>query len=93
MVKTVIISKKRYEKLGYILHPEFDHVLCDNFHSWISHRDSVVVDKINIMFEHLHPSVGKSEMDEFYDKATPEEYERGEEIFYKVTKKNITNHK
>ena len=29
----------------------------------------------------LHPSVGKSEMDEFYDKAsTPEEYERGEKF-------------
>ena len=91
MVKTVIVSKKRYEKLGYILHPEFDHVLCDNFHSWISHRDSVVIDKKDIMFEHLHPSIGKSDMDEFYYKAsTPEEYERGEEIFYKVTKENIT---
>ena len=26
MVKTVILSKKRYNKLGYILHPEFAHV-------------------------------------------------------------------
>ena len=43
------------------------------------------------MFEHFHPSVGKSEMDIFYDEAsTPEEYERGEEIFYNVTKENIT---
>ena len=60
MVKTVILSLKRYKKLGYILHPEFDHVYCDNFHSWISHRDGVVLDRKEIMFEHLHPSLGKS---------------------------------
>ena len=45
MVKTVILSKKRYKKLGYILHPEFSHVYCDNFHTWISHKDDVVIQR------------------------------------------------
>ena len=48
MVKTVILSKKRYKKLGYVLHPDFAHVYCDNFHSWISHRDNVVIQRKDI---------------------------------------------
>ena len=94
MVKTVILSKKRYEKLGYILHPDFSHVYCDNFHSWISHRDSIVLDRKDIMFEHLHPSIGKSEIDEFYLKCnTQDEYNRGERIFQKLTRNSLSSKK
>ena len=90
MVKTVILSKKRYKKLGYILHPEFSHVYCDNFHTWISHRDDVVIHRKDIMFEHLHPSMGKSVPDEFYIKAsTPDEYNKGSKIFHDLIKKNF----
>ena len=90
MVKTVILSKKRYKKLGYVLHPNFKHVYCDNFHTWISHKDDVVIQRKDIMFEHLHPSIGKSEPDEFYIKAaTQEEYERGSNIFHSLVKKNF----
>ena len=43
------------------------------------------------MFEHLHPSIGKSEPDEFYIKAaTQEEYERGSNIFHSLVKKILT---
>ena len=86
MVKTVILSKKRYNKLGYILHPEFAHVYCDNFHSWISHKDDVVIHRKDIMFEHFHPSIGKSEPDKFYINATQEEYDKGSKIFHKLIK-------
>ena len=98
MVKTVILSKKRYKKLGYILHPEFDHLYCDTFHSWISHKDDVVIHRKDIMFEHFHPSVGKSKPDDFYRKtSTQEEFDKGsktfhrliENIFDKTTEKKI----
>ena len=90
MVKTVILSKKRYKKLGYILHPHFAHVFCDNFHTWISHKDDVVIQRKDIMFEHLHPSIGKSEPDKFYINAsTQEEYDKGSKIFYKLIKDNF----
>ena len=90
MIKTVILSKKRYEELGYILHPEFSHVYCDNFHTWISHKDDVVIQRKDIMFEHLHPSMGKSEPDEFYTNAsTEEEYVKGSNIFHNLVKKNF----
>ena len=84
------LSKKRYEELGYILHPEFSHVYCDNFHTWISHKDDVVIQRKDIMFEHLHPSMGKSEPDEFYINAsTEEEYVKGSNIFHNLIKKNF----
>ena len=88
MVKTVILSKKRYKKLGYVLHPEFAHVYCDNFHSWISHRDGVVIQRKDILFEHFHPSIGKSKIDKFYlEASTQEEYDKGENIFHNLVKK------
>ena len=92
MVKTVIMSKKRYNNLGYILHPDFKHVYCDNYHSWISHRDNVVLDRKNILFEHFHPSLGKSDPDEFYINAsTLDEYIKGQKIFLRLTKENLTS--
>ncbi len=94
MVKTVILSMKRYKRLGYVLHPEFEHIYCDNFHSWISHRDSVVLNRKNIMFEHLHPSMGKSKADEFYLKCnTQDQYDLGEKIFQKLAKKLLSKQK
>jgi hypothetical protein len=90
MVKTVILSKKRYKKLGYVLHPEFKHVYCDNFHTWISYRDGVVIHRKDIFFEHLHPSLGKSKVDDFYLKAsTQEEYDNGSFTFHNLIKKNF----
>ncbi|MFL2676799.1 MAG: hypothetical protein CNE97_02875 [alpha proteobacterium MED-G10] len=90
MVKTVILSKKRYNKLGYVLHPNFKHVYCDNFHTWISHKDDVVIQRKNIMFEHLHPSIGKSEADQFYVNAsTQEEYDYGSKVFHNLIKENF----
>ena len=42
------------------------------------------------MFEHLHPSVGKSEPDEFYINAsTQDEYNKGSYIFNSLVKKNF----
>ena len=88
--KTVILSKDRYNKLGYVLHPDFSHVYCDNFHSWISHRDDIVIQRKDILFEHLHPSLGKSKPDEYYLKAsTHEEYYKGEKIFFRLVKENF----
>ena len=43
------------------------------------------------MFEHLHPSVGKSEPDEFYINAsTQDEYNKGSYIFNSLVKKILT---
>jgi len=90
MVKTVILSKKRYKKLGYVLHPNFKHVYCDNFHTWISHKDDVVIKRKDIMFEHLHPSIGKSKIDQFYlNASTQEEYDYGLKVFQNLIKENF----
>ena len=65
-------------------------MFCDNFHTWISHKDNVVIQRKDIMFEHLHPSIGKSEPDKFYINAsTQEEYDKGSKIFYKLIKDNF----
>ena len=87
MIKTIILSKKRYNRLGYVVHPEFVHIYCDEFHSWISHRDDIVIHRKDILFEHLHPTVGKSNLDEYYLKASSQkEYEKGAKIFQRLVK-------
>ena len=49
-----------------------------------------MVHRKDIMFEHFHPSMGKSVPDEFYIKAsTPEEYNKGSNIFHDLIKKTL----
>lgn len=93
IIKGVVVSKKRYEKLGYIFHPELEHLFADDFHSWISYRDDVVIERKDIFLEHLHPLVNndfKEEWDKFYERVnTKEKYEIGGAIFMKLVQDNI----
>jgi len=62
--------------------------LGSNFNNNI--KDDVVIHRKDIMFEHFHPSIGKSEPDKYYiNAATQEEYEKGSKIFHKLIKDNF----
>jgi hypothetical protein len=42
------------------------------------------------MFEHLHPSIGKSKADQFYlNASTQEEYDYGSKVFHNLIRENF----
>ena len=65
-----ILTRARYKAQGYLFHPEFFSMFSDNWFSQKAFEDGVVIDaRDKIIFEHLHPAFGKSEMDETYSRS------------------------
>ena len=65
-----ILTRARYKAQGYLFHPEFFSMFSDNWFSHKAFEDGVVIDaRDKIIFEHLHPAFGKSEMDETYTRS------------------------
>lgn len=60
------LTRKRYEKLGYILHPEFESMYADNHYSKMAHLDGVVISGRHLGFRHNHPMFNRGELDEVY---------------------------
>ena len=85
------MSRARYERLGYMLHPDFDGVFSDNYFDWELRRDQqaglvTVLERQDIQFEHRHPIFGKGQVDEHYAAQNrPEAYQDGEIIFKRLT--------
>jgi hypothetical protein len=63
-----ILTRKRYEKQGYLFHPDFTGVFSDNWFTDCAHRDGVIVPAKDLVFEHAHPVFGKGQMDATYEK-------------------------
>jgi hypothetical protein len=57
-----ILTRVRYLDQGYLFHPDFFSMYSDNWFSECAHRDGVVIDARDVVFEHLHPAFGKAEM-------------------------------
>lgn len=81
-----ILTRKRYEKFGYIFYPKYESMYCDTEFGEVAIRDKVVLYAEYLLFEHYHCDVGKRVRDE-HDlvHASPERYVRGESL-YKLRK-------
>jgi hypothetical protein len=88
-----ILSRARYERLGYVFYPEYESVFADNdFYAHAQH-DKCIIDARYLMFPHRHPLAepgawekradGKwTTRDKVYAAQNrPEAYRTGEEIF------------
>ena len=64
-----ILTRARYLNQGYLFHPDFFSMYSDNWFSECAHRDGVVIDARDVVFEHLHPAFGKAEVDETYARS------------------------
>jgi hypothetical protein len=51
-----VLSRERYERLGYALYPEYESMYCDNDFSEAARHDGVVVDCSDLVFYHNHPA-------------------------------------
>lgn len=61
-----ILNRKRYEKQGYLFHPDFFSVYSDNYFTWAAYKDKVIKEAKHIVFEHQHPVFNKGEWDATY---------------------------
>jgi glycosyltransferase involved in cell wall biosynthesis len=61
-----ILNRKRYDKQGYLFHPDFFSVFSDDYFTWAAYKDKVIKEAKHIVFEHQHPVFNKGEWDETY---------------------------
>jgi hypothetical protein len=61
-----ILGKKYYERFGYIYHPDYISLWCDNEFTEVSERLNKVYKSDKIIIEHKHPAYQKTNYDELY---------------------------
>jgi glycosyltransferase involved in cell wall biosynthesis len=82
-----ILNRKRYEKQGYLFHPDFFSVYSDNYFTWAAYKDGVVKDAKHIVFEHKHPVFNKAEWDKTYLESNAQHnYFKGHGKFLELTR-------
>lgn len=82
-----ILNRARYEKQGYLFHPDFFSVYSDNYFTWCAQRDGVIKDAKHIVFEHKHPVFNKAEWDKTYIESNSQQnYLKGHAKFLELTR-------
>jgi glycosyltransferase involved in cell wall biosynthesis len=82
-----ILNRKRYEKQGFMFHPDFFSVYSDNYFTWAAKKDNVLKDATHIVLEHKHPYFNKGEWDETYTRSnTQQNYIQGHAKFLELTR-------
>lgn len=59
-----ILSRKRYEKFGYLFYPAYESMFCDTEFGDVAIRDGVNIEAMHLLFEHMHPACGKRVRDQ-----------------------------
>lgn len=78
-----ILSRARYERLGYVFYPEYESMYADNDFFEHAQRDGVVIDARGLLFPHKHPlqSLWQVKWDAAYDAQNrPEAYSLGKKV-------------
>lgn len=77
-----IITRERYRKLGYVLHPDYLSMYCDNEAAEHAINDGAFIDARGLLFEHRHFVNAKRQHDGFDDRhSSAERMECGRRIF------------
>jgi glycosyltransferase involved in cell wall biosynthesis len=76
-----ILSRARYERLGYVFYPEYESMFADNDFCEHARQDGVVIDARHLLFPHKHPIVTGEPMDEIYKAQNRKEaYQLGQSL-------------
>ncbi|MBI4485349.1 MAG: hypothetical protein HY655_05005 [Acidobacteria bacterium] len=75
-----ILTRKYYDRYGYILYPGYHGLCSDNEFTIQARRDGVVRPARHIVFEHRHPDRGLAPMDEIYARQKAH-YKEAQELF------------
>lgn len=77
-----ILTRKRYERFGYVFYPEYESIYADCEFTDVARRDGVVVDARHLVFEHRHPTTCKAPWDEVYwEQNHPARVARGAALY------------
>lgn len=79
-----IMDKKYYDRTGYIYHPSYISLWCDNEAMEVAKRLGRYFYTNLMIFDHYHPAFGKGVRDEQYKRT---------EAFYQLDKKNFDRRK
>ena len=58
-----ILTRKRYQRFGYIFYSLYQSLFCDTEFSAVAMADEVILDARHLLFEHRHFSAGKRSQD------------------------------
>ena len=85
-VAIVIMNGARYKYLGYMLHPDFKSMYCDDWHGWLSRQDGVLVDvRDKIKVKHNHWGAGLRQPDAAdVTHSFPQRYIDGQAVFERL---------
>jgi hypothetical protein len=77
-----ILTRKRYERFGYVFYPSYESMFCDTELGTVAYRDGVVIEAKHLLFEHMHCDCGKRAKDE-HDvvHGSKDRWNRGEMLF------------
>jgi hypothetical protein len=77
-----IMTRKRYERYGYLWYPKYESMFCDTEFTDVAHRDGVVIEAMHLLFEHAHCDCGKRPRDEADNKhSSSSRWRTGEQLF------------
>lgn len=77
-----ILTRKRYERFGYVFYPKYLSLFCDTEFGEVALRDGVVIEANHLLFEHCHPDCGKRPRDGVdLVHASQERWNAGEMLF------------
>lgn len=77
-----ILTRKRFERFGYIFYPGYESMFCDTEFTFVAHAERVVIQATHIVFEHLHPDCGKRQRDDTdLNHSSRQRYAVGEMLF------------
>lgn len=87
LITLPIMDRKYYERFGYVYYPGYKHMFCDQEMTAVGMMMGKVIN-VDVLFEHLHHSVGKSRKDAINIKAN-RTWEQGKKLFHQRLKDNF----
>lgn len=77
-----ILTRKRYERFGYIFYPRYLSLFCDTEFGSVATKDGVVIEANHLLFEHMHPDCFKRQRDGVdMTHASSERWRAGEMLY------------
>jgi hypothetical protein len=77
-----LLTKARYDRFGYIFHPDYYGVLADDEFTYVARRDNAVIDARHLFMPHQHFTTGHSKLDAIYERQNSgRAFAIGQEVF------------
>lgn len=85
-----IMNRALYNKLGFILYPEYTSMFADNDFTEVCRKLNCFIEAPYITFKHKHYSIGMNKFDETYARRNnPIEFEKNHKIFLERQKRGF----